>query len=483
MMQFKTVIFLAGAIFFVSGCKTSQKSSDVLYHGFSRIDPVAEEVIDQSWLIVSNGRIKKVGSGVRPRGAFAAVRDMTGLYASPGLVDAHAHITAGPHRIQILNGAPTVTIDSVDEITQFNATIALAFGVTTVRNPGGDPVANAHYDNNIKTGVWSGPEAFHAGAVIQPPPFGGNAFAYPTTDLEWNEEARRQAELGSTYFKLYTSLSEEQILKGIEAAHAHGLKAIAHLDQLSWLRAIDLGIDGLEHALPTSPDLLEPAARTMFLDQIEPNTKYLYRWFELVDFEGPLFQELVKAIVESGVDLNLTLLVNDIIFNGNDMENILSQDDLQYLHPAVRKGFLEFTSLSLTGWTPEDFTRADNGMEKTLEFARRLHEAGASIMIGTDGNGGSPALAREMMLHSRAGISNWSILRMVTSVAAERLGVAERVGRLTPGYEADIAFFKFNIADDVSNARHVAYIVNNGNEYAFDDLVAKSKTLTSYTVE
>ena len=51
MMQFKTVIFLAGAIFFVSGCKTSQKSSDVLYHGFSRIDPVAEEVIDQSWLL------------------------------------------------------------------------------------------------------------------------------------------------------------------------------------------------------------------------------------------------------------------------------------------------------------------------------------------------------------------------------------------------------------------------------------------------
>ena len=483
MVKFKAIVVLASVIFIVSGCTASQKSNDVLYHGFSRIDPVAEEVIEQSWLIVSDGRIKKIGSGARPRGAFVAVRDMTGLYASPGLVDAHAHITAGPHRIQILDGAPTLTIDSIDEITQFNATIALAFGVTTVRNPGGDPAANARYDNNVKTGVWNGPEAFHAGAVIQPPPFGGNAFAFPATDLEWNEEARRQAELGSTYFKLYTSLSEEQILKGIEAAHAHGLKAIAHLDRLSWMRAIELGIDGLEHALPTSPDLLESEARTKFFDQFEPNSKYIYRWFELVDFEGPLFQELVKAIVENNVDLNLTLLVNDIIFNGNDMESILSQDDLQYLHPAVRKGFLEFTALSLTGWTPEDFARADKAMEKTLEFARRLHEAGAPIMIGTDGNGGNPTLAREMMLHSSAGISNWAILRMATSVAAERLGIAERVGKLTPGYEADIAFFKFNIAEDVSNARHVAYIVNNGKEYAFDDLVAKSKTLTSYTVE
>ncbi len=37
--------------------------------------------------------------------------------------------------------------------------IVVAFGVTTVRNPCGDPQANARYDRMVATGQWLGPEA------------------------------------------------------------------------------------------------------------------------------------------------------------------------------------------------------------------------------------------------------------------------------------------------------------------------------------
>lgn len=107
----------------------------------------------------------------------------------PGLVDAHAHITAGPHKVELVNGAPAGTIPSVDEVTQFNAKTALAFGVTTVRNPAGDSEANARYDQQVASGAWIGPDAVHAGAAVQPPPFTGAAFTCPRTEAAWQGEA------------------------------------------------------------------------------------------------------------------------------------------------------------------------------------------------------------------------------------------------------------------------------------------------------
>ncbi|MCH7686283.1 MAG: hypothetical protein IH899_06340, partial [Planctomycetes bacterium] len=82
--------------------------------------------------------------------------------------------------------------------------------------------------------------AVHAGAAAQPPPFGGSAFVYPETEDEWRAEAERQADLGMKYFKLYVSLTEDELATGIRVAHDQGLRAIAHLDQVSWTRAAAL---------------------------------------------------------------------------------------------------------------------------------------------------------------------------------------------------------------------------------------------------
>ena len=65
---------------------------------------------------------------------------------------------------------------------------------------------------------------------------------------------------------------------------------------MSWTRAVELGIDGLEHALPTSPDLLEPVARARYIAERDPTSRFMYRWFELADFDGPLIRRLVELL-------------------------------------------------------------------------------------------------------------------------------------------------------------------------------------------
>lgn len=433
-----------------------------VYHNVTLIDPATTRQVPDAWLAVADGRIAAIGTGQPPVTDPQRSHDLSRRFVLPGFVDAHAHITAtGIQKVEVRDGAVTISSESDDRITQHNARIALARGVTTVRNPGGDPVANARYDSMVRSGAWLGPEAQHAGAVIQPPPFTGGMFAYPVTEAAWDAEAARQARLGMTYFKLYVGLSEQELAIGIRAAHRHGLKAIAHLDQVSWARAIELGIDGLEHALPTSPDLLEPELRPAYVASLGRDSTFMYRWFEHADYSGSLIQRVIARMAAQRIAANLTLVVNELVYNLDDLDRVLPAEQLRDLLPEVAAGTRAQLKASATGWTADDFARARAVFPKVLAFARLLHEAGVPMMIGTDGGGGT-LYARELALHVAAGIPVWAVLRMATSDAASIMGIGDRVGRLAPGYEADLVILDGDPIVDIASASRVYGVVNNG---------------------
>lgn len=458
----------------VLGCAlrtpTLDYSQSDLYYGFTLIDPARESFLEDAYLVVTDGRFSEVGSGEPPQKNFRTRRALHGRFGLPGFVDAHAHITAGPHKVAIVNGAPAVTIESIDEVTQFNARMALAFGVTTVRNPAGDPVANARYDQSVRSGAWIGPDAVQAGAAVQPPPFVGNAFVYPRTDVEWDAEARRQAGLGMKYFKLYVSLTDDELGKGIRAAHGNGLRAVAHLDRISWTRAAELGIDDLTHALPTSPDLLEPELRQQYVAGLGTDSRFMYRWFELVDLDGPLMRQAIDVLVKKQIRVDLTLVVNELVYNVDAIDRVLPIEERKYSHPAVSEAGIRLLKASATGWTDDDFRRARAVMPRVLQFARRLYEAGVPLMIGTDGHGGTPTYARELQLHVEAGIPVWDVLRLSTSLGAQRVGLGERTGRIAVGLEADVVFLRGNPLSDIGNVKRVDIVMTNGRAYSFDEL-------------
>jgi hypothetical protein len=404
------------------------------------------------------------------------VIDLAGRYALPGFVDGHAHITGAPPEFKVVDGKASITMSSDDKLTQHSGRIALAFGVTTVRNPGGDPEANARYDKMISSGQWLGPEALHAGSVIEPPPFGGASFAYPQTEAQWQAEAARQAGLGMRYFKLYVDLSEEELATGIRVAHQHGLKAIAHLNKVSWTRAAELGIDGLEHALPTSPDLLEPAQRAQYLAELGPDSKFMYRWFERVDYDGPLMRHLVELLARKRVVTNMSFFVNHLVYNIDDPARAIPDMEKyrRYSYPGTLENAIKQLQASNAGWTKEDYERARAVMPKVLKLGAILHQARVPMLIGTDGTGGGPYYSFELGLHQHAGIPVWDILRMATSGAAELLGISGRTGRIEPGFEADVVFLNADPVADVANAAEVYGVLSNGRFFRFEDLTGTS---------
>jgi imidazolonepropionase-like amidohydrolase len=446
------------------GCASNRVAPHAdIYYNFTLVDPATEKRVENAWVVVEAGHLSRIGSG-RPPKSLDPLRahDLGGRFVLPGLIDAHAHITAtGILKVKMVNGAPVISMKIDAAVTQRNARVALARGVTTVRNPAGNPDENAQYDRMIVSGAWMGPEARHAGTAIEPPPFGGEMFAYPRTEAEWQAEASRQAKLGMTYFKLYMDLSEQELATGIRVAHEHGLLAIAHLNNVSWTRAVELGIDGLEHALPTSPDLLEPEARARYSAERDPTSRFMYRWFEYADFNGPLVHRLVELLARKKIPVDLTLVVNELVYNTDDLARVLPQSQLRYFHPDVLAVYESQLRASAAGWTPEDYTRARAVMPKVLAFARLLHEAGVPMMIGTDAGGGV-MIDREMELHREAGIPVWDVLRMATSDTADIMKMGDRIGRIKEGYEADLAILEADPVADVRATAQVYGVLNNG---------------------
>lgn len=440
---------------------------DELYMGFSRIDPDARRVTANSWLVVRNGIIAARGSGAPPKGVFAKVHDMSGTYALPGLVDAHAHVVAGPQRVTIQDGKPKVAIATGDEYSRINGAVALAFGVTSVRNPGGSAVAAARYDAMIARGEWVGPEARHAGEILQPPRLmTGESFAYPTTPAEWDREARRQAALGMTYFKLYTDLTAREIVEGAAAAKAHGLIPIAHLNAVSWSTAAKAGVAQLEHALPTSPDLLEPNARKAY----KAGPDFMTRWFELAQYDGPVFKEMIHTLRARRVAVDLTLLVNEMIYFAGDPDHFaeLAGELPDYMHPDMAALLANHKAMAAV--PASQLARGRAVWPKVLGLARLLHQSHVPMMIGTDGPGGGPMYARELYNHVQAGISPWEVLRMATSGNASLAGF-RNTGKIAPGLQADIVFLKADPTKDVRNVQAISLVVDNGKARTPNELL------------
>ena len=108
------------------------REDDVLAITGATVLTMAGETIENGTVVVRDGRIARVGSGVRvPSGAH--VIDADGGYVIPGIIDAHSHIaTAGGVNEGSLAVTAMVRIEDVVDPADIAIYRALAGGVTTI---------------------------------------------------------------------------------------------------------------------------------------------------------------------------------------------------------------------------------------------------------------------------------------------------------------------------------------------------------------
>ena len=107
----------------------------------------------------------------------------------------------------------------------------------------------------------------------------------------------------------------------------------------------------MAYALPTSPDLIEPEARDKYVSELDMTSRFMYRWFEVADFDGPLIRRLVELLREKKIAVNLTLFVNEIVYNTDDLSRVVPES--QAPNAVVDQG-----SVRVFGWSRSGPIRA-----------------------------------------------------------------------------------------------------------------------------
>jgi imidazolonepropionase-like amidohydrolase len=88
---------------------------------------------------------------------------------------------------------------------------------------------------------------------------------------------------------------------------------------------------------------------------------------------------------------------------------------------------------------------------------------GGAILFGTDFGAVGPDPAREFALMREAGMDVREILASLTTVPASRFGCADRLGKIAPGFEADITVIEGDPLRNVDTLRNVRFVLDSTN--------------------
>ncbi len=413
-------------------------------------------------VLIENGLIREVGPAPRVRTPPGGrVVDGTGRFLVPGFIDMHAHYAIGPVTMDTTRTPPMMTATYDPAGSREALRTLLAYGITTIRSPGGNGAIAVAIRDSIRLGLEPGPRIFTAGDVIDAVDAPGLTVSVHT-EAEVRAEVARQAAQGVDYVKLYASLPPALVRAGIDEAHRRGIRAIAHLFATSWTDAADAGIDGIVHIAPGNPGLLADSARRAYLSRFR-GTQFMLEWFGYVDFDGPEIRRMLAALVAHQVFIDPTLVTFEAIAWG-DSARIREAPSLRLAPPSWREGWRHFDLTA--GWKPEDFAEAQRVWPRVLAFAKLLYDSGVPLTAGTDM--GNPwtvpgeSFHRELELLVSAGIPPLEVLRIATRNGARSLGIEGLVGTIARGKVADLVLLDADPVAAIGNTRRIGLVIQAG---------------------
>jgi imidazolonepropionase-like amidohydrolase len=344
--------------------------------------------------------------------------DASGLYVCPGLIDAHVHLflDAGDRpRDTFFESSEEEKLQTATR----NLLDALCAGITTVRDCGGPAELVFQVQRGVNRGDLPGPRVLAAGAPITRPKGHCHFFGIEvTTPEEASRAVERQAREGASFVKLIASgggltpgtrpeeadLPLEVMKAATHAAHANGMHVAAHCHAVeSIVRAMDAGVDIIEHASFTGPAGL------------------------------PQFDEGIAARMK---------------------------DQGIVVGPTAISGIRIAQAIRASGGSGHTVARLEARRDHLTKFC----EAGVNIIAGTDcGVTNTPfdSLHDELDEYVRAGLSRADALRSATSASGRFLG-QPLLGQVQEGFIADLLLLDGNPLEDLRHLRNPLLVMKEG---------------------
>ena len=385
---------------------------------------------------ITDGRIRAVGPtpAIRQQAPpDSQVIDLGDACLAPGLIDSHTHLSLAG------DGRPYAAMFSESDemmalIGAMNLRKHLAAGITTIREHGARNKVGFVLKEGVQRGYIPGPRMQVSGRPIT---CTGGHFHFCNEVADGEDEirksVRRLVHEGADYIKIMASgggtagtipgranYSVAELHAAVhEAHHFHRLTAAHCRAKESMVRAVEAGIDLMEHAEFLDPD-----------DQLRFDPK------------------LAEMMVESGIWISPTL---QAWTNYPRIVELRTQRDAGQL---AAQGEVELQALE---------ARAETRlvvMRQMLEYDLRHR-----IVPGTDSGVGSLAFGHldyDLQLLVQVGFTPAEALLSATRISAEACGLADELGTIQPGKVADLVAFAGDPTRDIGAVSQVVAVFQAG---------------------
>ena len=418
------------------------------------VDAEAGTASAPSDIIIDGDRIAAIApAGASSLPAGTRTIDGNGRFVMSGLIDVHAHVGSG--------GVAPPRADSRERaLRQF-----LRYGVTSIFVPGAGAASDADFPGlreRCRSAAATCPDLFGSGSLITA--LGSHPvttiFQMPADTPHSVTEARgvtvlragmdidaliaAKAAAGVDAIKIVIEdgprpwypkprLTNAQIAALVAAAHARNLPVVAHVSMASHVGiALDAGVDAIMHA-PT--DRLSDA--------------------------------LVERMARQRMWYVPTFALYDGILTWARKQRETDPYAVRGVDPAAIESL---TAAPFLAAAAEDEETAVSYIAHASDNLKRAAAAGVRIAMGSDVN--NPFVFPGFSAHEelsymvRAGLSPAQALRSATVGSAEFVRSSTRLGRVAPGYEADLVVLAANPLDRIENSRRIVAVISNGQPIA-----------------
>ena len=400
-------------------------------------------------VVLSGGRIATIGNAagtVVPAGA--QVIDGTGKTVIPGLVMVHEHLFY-----------PTGS-GVYGNLAESFSRLYLAGGVTAMRTGGNmNGFGEIALARAIAKGEKPGPWVDATAPYLEGPGLAlGQVYA-----LKDVADARRHvnywADMGATSFKSYMHISRDELKAAAEEVHKRGMKITGHLCSVTYREAAALGIDNLEHGFFASTDFVKDKKP----DEC-PGQNVGQASIAALSPDDPEFKSLVAELVKHKVALTSTLTVFEAGAAGAAGRPMPPGTEM--LEPVLKEQYEQRYAGAERNPNAANVKLLQNAMKLELAFVR----LGGTLVAGTDPTGGGGVIPgfsnqHQIELMVEAGFSPLEAIKISTLNGATYLNLADRIGSIAVGKQADLVLIAGDPSANISDIRKVELVFKQGIGY------------------
>jgi imidazolonepropionase-like amidohydrolase len=438
----------------LSSCNSKPTQQyDLLITNATIVDVIGDTLIQNQFIAVSRDTIRFVGN-MGDLGKYKAEIqiDANNKFVMPGLWDNHIHFRGG---------------DSLIEENKKMLPLFLAYGITNVRDAGGDLTQSVlKWKYQIENKELAGPVIFTPGPKLDglKPAWPGSIIVNTKEDVKVALDSLENLKVD--FVKMYDgSLTKENFYEIIEQAEKRGLKTTGHMPlSADILTATNLGLDGTEHMYYVIKSC-SPLADSLTITT--PN----YGMFPQIvgSYDPQLAKTIFNELASSKAFITPTLHIGTVL---SELTEVDHKEDslLNYIGLGIQKTYRGRLETARKAKAQGNTSRSQLG-QLAKDMIVPLYNSGVKLLAGSDSGAFNsfvyPGESLHLELQSLVAAGLTPQEALITSIinGPDFFGLGEFYGGITKNKVANLLILEKNPLEDIKNLGNIRATIIKGKAY------------------